>query len=195
MGISDEIFYPTENIFDVKCMICLQICEDARRMTNCTHHYCNDCIEEWLQDADRCPQCLTSGETAPPSPDFQQRIENLPAKCYNYSSGCRERVPYGRLADHARVCLHRLTSCPRRCGTILPIIVMPTHLLTCGQVDPLLQYLMCYECRDLYTSGHRPAHCNFYVLARNLRMQQLLQLHSEIMANGPRDNQQEREDH
>ena len=162
-------------------MICLHVCEDPRRMSNCTHHYCGSCMEDWLRESDnqRCPQCLTPGGSVPPSPDFQQKIRSLPAKCYNQSSGCRERVPFGQLGEHALECMFRLIGCPRSCNVILPVVAMPTHLLTCGLVDPLMQWLMCYECRELYTNGHRPNHCNYYSLARNIRMQQVLAVINE----------------
>ena len=58
MGHPDELFHETEEMYDVKCMICLLVIDTPRKMTNCSHHFCEDCLQEWLSEANTCPQCV-----------------------------------------------------------------------------------------------------------------------------------------
>ena len=169
MGLSVEMFYECEEIFEVKCTICLNVFESPRKLSNCRHHYCRRCIIEWLEDSEECPQCRTIGEIAQPTDEVVETINNLPAKCYYQALGCRERVPFGQLHIHVRRCQFRMVQCPRRCGMILPVIRMATHILTCvSGIDPLLERLMCFRCAYIYANGDFPSHCDFYEIARNV---------------------------
>ena len=169
MGLSRELFWITEEIYDVRCMICLDVLDEPRRMSNCRHHYCLDCITEWLRDADRCPQCQMEGESAQPSASILEQIRNLPTKCYYHSMGCNRKIPFGHMETHMFECIYRVTHCPRGCGGMIPLVDVPTHLLTCPLgPDPLLLGMMCFRCRHLYAVGCNPTHCGYYMLARNV---------------------------
>ena len=169
MGLSVEMFYETEELYEVKCALCTNVLESPRKLSNCRHHYCRTCIRDWLEGSDECPQCGVSGEIAQPTSEVLEAINNLPAKCYYQEFGCHTHVVYGQLASHTRRCEYRFTQCPRRCGVILPLISMPTHMVTCTSgIDPLLESLMCYRCAYIYTNGGLPAHCGYYEIARNV---------------------------
>ena len=167
MGLSDEQFYNTDMLFDVKCMICLMVIETPRKMSNCRHHYCEDCIDEWLTDADTCPQCMVTGESHPPALEMIYKIRSLPAKCAYYALGCELQIPFEQLDNHQRCCEYRIVSCPQRCGCSMPERDVATHLLTCAlSGDPLVASLMCFECRYKYVNGGTPTHCDYYMQAR-----------------------------
>ena len=170
MGLPQELFYETEDLYDVKCTICLLTCDVPRRISSCQHHhFCRSCIRQWLRDHDTCPNCNAAGEVAPPTTEFSEKMANIPTKCTNYDFGCRTHIPYSQQAAHVQTCEHRLTQCPRRCGTIFSLNAMPIHLLTCDSaIDPLLESLMCFRCAFVYTHGGTPLHCNYFELARRV---------------------------
>ena len=170
MGLPQELFYEAEELYDVKCTICLLTCDTPRRISSCHHHhFCRSCIRNWLNHHNTCPNCNAVGEVAPPTSAFLEKMANVPTKCINYDLGCRVRIPYGQQTAHATTCEYRLTHCPRRCGTIFTLISMPIHLLTCDSgIDPFLASLMCFRCAYVYTHGGTPLHCNYYDMARRV---------------------------
>ena len=41
-----------------KCIICMKILSNPRECTTCRTAFCNDCIEGWQKEKDKCPlQC------------------------------------------------------------------------------------------------------------------------------------------
>lgn len=169
MGHPDELFHATEEMYDVKCMICLLVIDTPRKMTNCSHHFCEDCLQEWLSEANTCPQCVQVGEAGPPNLELIRKIRALPTKCYYSSLGCEEKVPFGNMDRHILNCSYRIVQCPRRCGCSMPMLDVPTHLLSCRMAgDPLVASMMCYKCKFMYTNGGYPSHCDYYLTARNV---------------------------
>ena len=169
MGLNTDMFFDSNNIFDLKCVICLGILEGPSKMSNCTHHFCYRCISEWMDDNDTCPSCITRGDIEAPDDDILEKLRKLPAKCYHHAAGCQERIPLEDLTDHVHGCQYRMVLCPQRCGVMLPVLELPRHMIVClAGVDPLVESFMCYNCRTLYRLGSRPSHCNYYDLARSL---------------------------
>lgn len=48
---------PEENI--IKCPICYRIIFEAKKPLNCTHIFCDVCLDIWKKHSHTCPVCRT----------------------------------------------------------------------------------------------------------------------------------------
>ena len=47
----------TEEHYDNKCSICLEIFKEKTKPLECRHIYCNECIMAWTKFSNVCPLC------------------------------------------------------------------------------------------------------------------------------------------
>ena len=171
MGIDQDIFTPTANTEDVVCPICQDVLEAPRRLSGCTHHFCLNCIERWLQDHDTCPSCRHEGG-AVVAPDYAivQHIQQLPLPCPHDNLGCTDIICFDIYQAHVDGCGFRPTTCARQCGEVVLLKDVGWHALVCtNRYDSTLARLMCHFCRVEYTHGGQPTHCDYVQLADSLR--------------------------
>ena len=48
---------PEENI--IKCPICYRMIFAAKKPSNCSHIFCNICLDIWKEQSNTCPICRT----------------------------------------------------------------------------------------------------------------------------------------
>ena len=177
MGIPTEFFFPCEDLDDAICPVCLAVLDEPRKLDGCQHHFCDHCIQTWLdqfpEENERhgtCPTCRNHGTPTDPLPEIVSLIATLPARCYYRHFGCEERIPYCHIQNHLRTCPLRPLPCPRFCGAMITARTAAAHMLFCNNTpDFLVGSLMCFDCRYRYMSGDRPTHCNYYLLADRYR--------------------------
>ena len=44
---------------DIECSICINPAVNPKKLGNCVHSYCTDCINKWLYHHNNCPCCRT----------------------------------------------------------------------------------------------------------------------------------------
>ena len=54
--------WATELLFEeIDCPICSET-KMVKRVTNCNHSFCEQCLNEWLQSSKKCPICMVELE-------------------------------------------------------------------------------------------------------------------------------------
>ncbi|CAG2161506.1 unnamed protein product [Oppiella nova] len=127
-------------------------------VTQCQHHYCLDCIVEWLMisDTNNCPQCdqsLTTRSRFRDNMDMDQviligedilvqrdqRINNITSKwrirCDYHWNGCQEVFPLEELSTHVKTCSH---NCCQICGLSVGLTPEDHNCLKSNEVNDSL---------------------------------------------------------
>ena len=170
MGISKEWFLAGPEVDEAICPICLDVLEEPRRLSECDHHFCKNCIEEWQNTETTCPTCRTNGLIRNADPSMLAYIRTLPVKCPYKYMGCQILPLFCNINNHTENCGYRPVSCLRNCGEILAISNMAAHTLSCpNRVDHLAASIMCYMCNYEYRNGGTPTHCDYTELEARLR--------------------------
>jgi hypothetical protein len=82
---------------DVMCAICLMVCNEAVE-TTCGHLYCSTCLHVAVRTTPRCPTCLQSLRTSPPTNDWhiavrtRRNIDNLRVRCITTTTSANANV-------------------------------------------------------------------------------------------------------
>lgn len=92
----------------LKCIICLEIANDALITLCCHVLLCSNCSS--LLQKKPCPNCRKRPFKLQPCYFARKLITQLPVPCTN--QGCKQMTTYGELKDHLKNCEFRVIKCP-----------------------------------------------------------------------------------
>ena len=109
--ISDIGFYnrdnvlDNDNLFDLICPICLNILNNpiCCSLNKNSHFFCNQCINKYLKDNNKCPICKNIFEFKI-NEEIYNTLSNLLFKCVFYKEGCKDIISYSDYFDHIYNC-------------------------------------------------------------------------------------------
>ena len=112
--ISDYGFYNRENVinkddlFDLTCPICLNILKNpiSCSTSNHSHCFCNQCINKYLKDSNKCPMCKNIFEFQI-NEEINNLLNNLLFKCPFYKEGCNNTIKYSEYFNHINNCKYK----------------------------------------------------------------------------------------
>ncbi len=90
----------------LKCLICLIISKNPKKIECCDIICCTDCITGWLAVNNSCPLCRKSGPQISHVNKFILRVyDTLKFHCIFNKYGCKEdKIPYKQLEYHITYC-------------------------------------------------------------------------------------------
>lgn len=91
----------SQDLDEFICGICQGIFVDPLVTQCCQQTYCSDCINQWLNHKNTCPNdriILTKKGLLPPSRAFKNLLNNLVTVCENNEEGCPVKVKINELA-------------------------------------------------------------------------------------------------
>jgi hypothetical protein len=99
---------PVEDIVNnlTRCLICLDVCEQAVECESCTHLMCEGCYKSLARV--ECPNCRKFNFAALPSKFARKLIGSLPTDCPN---GCGQHLTRGDLEEHEATCPEKKFNC------------------------------------------------------------------------------------
>ena len=98
------------------CGICHEILVEPMVTKCCQQTYCRQCIEEWLQRQNTCPndrKSLIKQDLCPAPRLVVNLLNEMSVKCDYHLDGCQEVVPYSQLSTHLKSCEFNLC---KTCG-------------------------------------------------------------------------------
>lgn len=112
----------SEEIFDVTCPICLDLCEYPVAVACCNKAFCTDCVER----LGSCPACrVTPLRTKGVLPSVSLQLASVAGWC----SGCSERMTHAEFRAHVyQECTY---VCPSGCGALITRAEHFSHLRKC----------------------------------------------------------------
>ncbi|CAG2103201.1 unnamed protein product [Medioppia subpectinata] len=104
---------------DYSCSICQHIFDTPVTTTCCLQAFCEDCINEWLNNNTTCPydrKPLTQSQLSQPPRAMRNTLGRFKIRCDYWAYGCREVVKLDDLPKHTANCRHMCDVCPKcRC--------------------------------------------------------------------------------
>jgi hypothetical protein len=90
---------------NLKCLICLELCNEPRLITCCETIACKGCITSWLSKKQTCPKCISPRASIQIPNRFINRLfDNIRVKCLYSLNGCKEVFSYFSVQEHERKC-------------------------------------------------------------------------------------------
>jgi hypothetical protein len=114
MGIDKTIVCEKNNglLSTITCCICQDIAYPPS-ITKCNHLFCTQCITQWLQQSNSCPQDREVDPQPREDKTMMRVIESLEVVCHNHTKGCKEKGPLSDMREtHAKECLFEVVQCP-----------------------------------------------------------------------------------
>lgn len=91
------------------CPICQNLLHMAQRCSDCSTHYCQNCIESWLKKSSSCPNCRCAIKLEKIEKTMKEDLEDCLLKCC--FEGCSQVVKYEILQKHEIECDFHPISC------------------------------------------------------------------------------------
>lgn len=129
------------------CSICTEVFKDPIMLSFCEHIYCRECIEEWFEKSQNCPEDrrpATASDLKPPSRFFRNLYNNLKMHCDYFSNGCKVAFTLDQINSHVKICQfnpNAEVSCFNNCGAV----VSKSKLLEHNCVAYLKEQLALYK--------------------------------------------------
>lgn len=102
-----------EDIDDLLCSICFNVCNNPMAVYCCQKINCKHCLDLWLKTHKSCPNCrrnlVRDGLTAVPRV-VTDRIGRLQMKCHRFADGCPAVVTIDNMDRHLEKC--EFDNCP-----------------------------------------------------------------------------------
>jgi len=92
----------------LRCIICLELAEEALESLCCHNIYCESCVIATKLKKDSCPTCRKNGFSTAIAFLARKMINALPVNC---SFGCGTTVPLLEMKTHKNKCLYHIYSC------------------------------------------------------------------------------------
>lgn len=100
------------------CGICQAVFIDPVVTQCCQQTYCSDCIHEWLNNSNTCPNdrsTLAINDLLPPPRAFKNLLNNLLMTCENSDEGCPVKIKISEMDKHSIECEYRPNSLCKVC--------------------------------------------------------------------------------
>lgn len=110
-GYDPSIFKTKPQDEDI-CSVCLKVVRDAVESDHCSHMFCKDCIEAWLERNKNCPLCKEKMELSSlmKCGQIRMRLLRQPVKCI--AKGCEKEMDLREYDGHVRdKCAKRTIQC------------------------------------------------------------------------------------
>jgi hypothetical protein len=118
------------------CFLCKNIIVEIRKCSECSTHFCNGCIEEFIHDqGNKCPKCesinfiIVSGETY-----LIKFLNDLMITCKYSERGCNEISFYENIFEHESICRNRDKVC-ENCNKMFQYEDYYDHIVNCFKVS------------------------------------------------------------
>ena len=99
-----------EDLDEFTCGLCHEVFINPV-ITNCSQQmYCSDCINQWLNSSNRCPNCrrsLNKNSLSAAPRQFKNLLAKLMVTCENKDEGCPEAMKISELDKHSTECDYR----------------------------------------------------------------------------------------
>ena len=116
MASQNEPEFVEELTEDNICSICTNELNNPMLTDCCGQHFCEGCLQNWLQIQRTCPHCRAQGFIHIKSLPKKRQIDNLKIYCPNRSKGCDKITTLGECNQHLEKCLFVEISCTKQCG-------------------------------------------------------------------------------
>lgn len=137
------------------CLICSRLLRDPHVTECCGQHYCQHCLEKWLQGNPKkpCPFCRKENCNYIRYLPMKREIDELKVYCLNREKGCEIISTLNKVSDHIlKDCEFETVSC--FCGTSLLRKDMKDH--ECPNKIVKCQYCeLSGEFKNIMTSTHQ----------------------------------------
>jgi hypothetical protein len=118
------------------CFLCKNIIVDMRKCSECSTHFCCECIEEYINDqGNKCPKCelknfkIIEGEIY-----LNKFLDDLMISCKFLDRGCNEISYYQNIFDHESICKYRDKLC-ENCEKIFQYEDYYDHITDCFKIS------------------------------------------------------------
>ncbi|XP_071480256.1 TNF receptor-associated factor 4-like [Diadema antillarum] len=138
------------------CPICRYPMRDPVQITNCGHHYCDTCLQEYLSaGVFECPEDRLPLDYAKIYPDDKMSgdIQMLMVRCQFYKDGCRWTDQLMTLQAHLESCQYNMVAC-KECSAMVARNHLKDHL----QYDCPRRTETCEYCGSDFVGSKIDAH-------------------------------------
>ena len=150
-----------------KCSICMKVLRDARLVDCCGQHYCDSCLEEWINSKNEktCPNCRKKNFQSILNRERIREINELRVRCSNSHKGCEWEGEIKALKEHLESdngCEYETVYCRKSSSGTSPVISTPLRVSSFmpGQVNTASTVCHC-NIERRYLAKHQEKECKY----------------------------------
>ena len=166
VGYNCEFVEHVPKELQTDCFICLHVLRDPQMVDCCCYRFCNRCIQQVLNNFNRCPLCNQRNPTIVADKQLARTLKQKEVKCTHHRKGCKWIGKLSLLDDHLDT-VRRVEGCFFKnmrcmyCNILLQKNEIEDHESNCLMKPTVCEYCTEYQCLRHELAQHWES-CSLY---------------------------------